>query len=223
MRPGGREGSKAQGCQPYFTNPSIHVEIYADYVKKTYIPDASRPGYQGRKFWREVNAYQSFVDLGVDFVPGLLSYDESSYSLTIEKIDGGDLCAILEDGEDLDFDTMITQLVAIDRYLYENRINYLHSSPKDILYNKYEKKLYIVDFEYTFFDEYFLQILCDRMFHVRIMRVKNIRCRDRFLCALRRRKREFKLYYYRKLKSRLMTRLRLIPASRTKKGSGFEK
>jgi hypothetical protein len=184
-------------------------------VQKVFSPDASNQGVQEEKFWREVNAYQAFADLAVDFVPRLLTYDDSEYSLTIEKIDGGDLCVMLERGNDFDIEETITQLITIDTFLYDKRINYLHSSPKDIIYEKNKNRLYIVDFEYTVFNSYFSQILFDRMFHNRMMRVENMESRDRFLSALQRRKKDFKLYHYRKLKNALLTRLGFIPTKHT--------
>ena len=128
---------------------------------------------------------------------GLISSQKRSRAV----FKGKDLCAILEDGGSAAIEEIISQLVKIDRYLYDNRINYMNSSPKDVIYSDSENKVYIIDFEYTFLNEYFQQILFDQMFHTRMMKVQNIDVRDRFLKALKSRKGEFRSYYYRKAKN----------------------
>lgn len=195
---------------------AIQVDISDKKVEKTYILDSTRPGFQEGKFWREVNAYQHFDRYSVGFAPRLLSYDDAACSLEIEKIEGRDLCAILEDGGDIATEEIIRQLVEIDRYLYNNRINYMNSSPKDVIYNNSENKVYIIDFEYTFLNEYFQQILFDQMFHTRMMKIKNVDSRDRFIAALMRRKGEFKLYYYRKVKNSALSAIGLQRSKNTK-------
>jgi hypothetical protein len=180
---------------------SIQVDMLDDKVKKTYFPDLGHPGFQERKFRREINAYQHFEHSSMDFTPRLLSYDDAACSLEIEKIKGRDLCELLEDGGDIATDDIIGQIVEIDKYLYDHQINYMNSSPKDVIYNESVNKVYIIDFEHTFLNEYFQQILYDQMFHTRMMKVKNVDSRDRFLGALRRRRGEFKMYYYRKVKN----------------------
>ena len=105
---------------------AIQVDISDEKVRKTYIPDSKSPGSQEEKFRREVDVYQYFERHAVNFTPRLLSYDNAACSLEIEKIKGKDLCSILEDGGDIATIEIIGQLVEIDRYLYDHRINYMN-------------------------------------------------------------------------------------------------
>jgi len=185
------------------TGSFVTIQSLKDTVIKTYLTTCLYPEVQKDKFWREVNAYNRLEDLDADFIPRLLSYDKTKYSLTIERIMGGDLCNILEKNENIDFDSIISQLVKIDDFLFKNKINYLNSSPKDVLYDNEENKIYIIDFEYTFVNEPFQQILFDCMFHARMMRVTNTVQRDHFLYLLQKRRSDFTRYYYRKIKNRM--------------------
>ena len=185
----------------------IQVDFLEDVVIKTYLPSAILPAINREKFQREIIAYKSLKLLNAEFVPDLLSYDKTKYSLTIERIMGGDLCNILEKDENIDFDSIISQLVKLDDFLFKNKINYLNSSPKDVVYDNEENKIYILDFEYTFVNEPFQQILFDCMFHARMMRVTNTVRRDHFLYLLKKRKGDFTRYYYRKLKNRMNSKL----------------
>jgi len=188
------------------TRSPIQVDFLEDVVVKTYLPDALLPAINRDKFQREINAYKSLKLLNAEFVPDLLSYDKTKYSLTIERIMGGDLCSILEKDENIDFEAIISQLVKIDDFLFKNQINYLNSSPKDVVYDNEENKIYIIDFEYTFVNEPFQQILFDCMFHARMMRVTNTVRRDHFLYLLKKRRSDFTRYYYRKIKNRMKSK-----------------
>ena len=188
---------------------AIQVDISDDKVRKTYIIDSTKPGFQEEKFRREVTVYQYFKRCAIGFAPRLLTYDDASCSLEIEKIKGRDLCSILEDGGHIAIDEIIGQLVEIDRYLYDHRINYMNSSPKDVIYDINQNKVYIIDFEYTFLNEYFQQILFDQMFHTRMMKVKNAKSRNEFLAALRSRKGDFRRYYYRKIRNSTLSAIGL--------------
>ena len=145
----------------------------------------------------------------MNFTPRLLSYDDVTCSLEIEKINGRDLCAILEEGGDIASLEIIGQLVEIDRYLYDHKINYMNSSPKDVIYDIDQNKVYIIDFEYTFLNEYFQQILFEQMLHTRMMKVTNVHARDLFLAALSSRKSDFRRYYYRKIKNSALSAIGL--------------
>ena len=189
-----------------FCSP-IQVDFLEDVVVKTYLSNPLLPAINREKFQREIIAYKRLKLLNAEFVPDLLSYDKAKYSLTIERIMGGDLCNILEKDENIDFDSIISQLIKIDDFLFKNQINYLNSSPKDVVYDSEDNKIYIIDFEYTFVNEPFQQILFDRMFHARMMRVINTVRRDRFLYLLKKRRSDFTRYYYRKIKNRMNSNL----------------
>jgi len=188
----------------------IQIEIYEERVKKKYLPDPSRPGLQEEKFYREINAYKFFNNRNIKFVPKLLSYDESFHILNIQKVDGNDICSTLDDCTNDDMQNIISQLTLIDTFLFKNKINYMYSSPADIIYDKVRNKLFIIDFEYTFLNEYFQQILYKNMFHSRMNRVKNTVSRDLFLKKIRTQRKKFIYYNYRRVKNFLLNRLGLI-------------
>ena len=177
----------------------ISIEIYSDYILKRYNVQSGDFVIQGEKFQRELSAYKKFSELKVDFVPELVSFDEKLLSLTIERIGGPTLCELLESCSEYDLDSIIEQIIDIDSFLSKNRINCLYISPADFIYQKVKKRLYIIDFEYTYVNRYFQQILLDQMFHPRIQRVKNTQCRDKFLNLLTKKKKDIFRYRSRKV------------------------
>ena len=165
---------------------------------------------QEEKFKREIAAYYRFMQLGVDFVPSLVDYDVEELTLRIRKVNGYTLTEMIELDVDFDIDFLIDRLIYIDAFLYDHRINYLHCSPHDLLFDIINQNLLIVDFEYTFVNSSYKQILYDRIFHPRMMCVNNVARRNLFLQRLRNRKTGFKHYRYRRLKNSMIARLRSI-------------
>jgi tRNA A-37 threonylcarbamoyl transferase component Bud32 len=190
-------------------NGDIKIVLRDNEVIKRYILKDSNHDNVKRRFRRELKAYSYFNSINIDFVPHLISYDESSFTLILEKVKGDTLLDMIEKG-DISEHVIISGLVKIDRYLYRNRINYLHSSIKDIFYDRKKKSVCIIDFEYTYLNEYFQQILYDCMFGSRMMRIKNHAGRDKFLGILRERKNEFQSYYYRKAKNILLSKVGML-------------
>ena len=177
----------------------ITIEVYSDSIIKRYNIQSGDSDVQREKFKRELSAYKRFDELKVDFVPELISYNEESLSLTIERIDGPNLSELLETCSEYDLVSIIDQIIEIDSFLYKNRINSLHISPTDFIYHKDKNRLYIIDFEYTYLNRYFQQILLDQMFRPRIQRIENARCRDKFLNLVIKRKKDVILYKPRKV------------------------
>jgi tRNA A-37 threonylcarbamoyl transferase component Bud32 len=182
-----------------------------EYFEKKFTDGMETDKYlQEQKFKREIAAYDRFMQLGVDFVPHLVDYDVEELTLRIRKVNGYTLTEMIELDADFDIDFVIDRLIYIDAFLYDHRINYLHCSPHDLLFDIIKQNLLIVDFEYTFINSSYKQILYDRIFHPRMMRVKNVERRNLFLHALRNRKTEFKHYRYRRLKNSMIARIRSI-------------
>lgn len=192
----------------------IVVEVRGARVRKTYRADLMGRARAEAKFRRECAAYRRFAELGADFVPPLLAWDEAGLWLETGRVAGGrTLIDWLEAPPHNGLDPVITQLVRIDKFLYVNRIDYLGGSPKDVLVDE-DYRVFIVDFEDTFLDERFEDSLYDRMFHARMRRVADARNRELFLVMLAGRRKDFHRLTRRKLASGLRGRLRLDRRSR---------
>lgn len=192
----------------------ILVESLGDRVRKTYREGIVRPGVAAEKFLRELAAYRRFAELGATFVPALLACDEDALWLEIERVaDGRTLADWVETAASNSLEPVIIQLITIDKFLCESRINYLQATPKDIMVGE-RYKLYLIDFEYTYLDERFQQILYERMFDARMMNVKNTRSRDIFLAALAARRMEFYRFLPRKVHNGVLGRLGVLRANR---------
>ena len=187
-------------------NREIQISICNKEVMKRYNCENSFYKYSKIKFLRELRAYKFFNSLKVDFVPKLIGYDTSLCYLIIENIRGNTLRDVIEEG-DFNAYEIISNIIGVDRSLYRKKINYMHSSADDILVTKDRKRIYIIDFEYTFINEYFQQILYDCLFGSRMMRIKNQIGRDKFIEILKKRKHEFESYYFRKAKNILISSL----------------
>ena len=182
------------------------IEFHEQYVKKIFIvTDLEEKEQIKSNFTRELNAYKKFAELNVNFVPKLLEYDYESLTLTIEKVNGLDLVDLLSQNEKevsiSNIKSIIDQIIRIDRFLYNNKLNVLQISPKDLIYDFEQDKIFLIDLEYTISNSNYKQILYDRMFHNRLLEIKNIEQSRLFLEALQIRKKEFKRYNYRKLKN----------------------
>ena len=195
-------------------NEHITVEFLPDRVRKTYREGVLKPGLATAKFHREVAAFQRFDALDVEFVPKLLDVDRAGLSLETDWVAAGrTLIDWLESAPSNSLDPVISQLIRVDRFLYENRINYLESSPENVLVSD-DYHVYLVDFEYTFLDERFQQILYDQMFHARLTKVKNSQTRDVFLASLTARRNDFHAFLDRKIINGVLARVRLLRANR---------
>ena len=122
----------------------ITIEVRGDRIRKTYCEEFARRGVARAKFRREIAAYRRLAELGASFVPDLLDCDEASLWLDIERVaDSRTLADWLETAPSNSFEPVIIQLLTIDKYLYENKINYLQTSAKDIMVGD-NYKLYII-------------------------------------------------------------------------------
>lgn len=101
-------------------------------------------------------------------------------------------------------------MIKIDSFLFKNTINYLHSSTANMLFDEKMNKLYLIDFEHTYLNEYFQQILYDYMFGARAMRTDKVSARDCFLEMLFERLLEFENFYRRKVTAFCLARIGLL-------------
>ena len=162
------------------------------------------------------------MEVDAAFIPKLLKYDIDSLTLYIQRINGMSLFEILQQNKKDEitkyFKTIIDQLIIIDAFLYDNRINVLQISPKDLIFDFNVKKLYLVDLEYTVIKSSYKQVLYDRLFHTKLFKISNnLELRDLFLNSLKNRKRDFKLYYYRKILCFIIKSCRSVLPFRAKK------
>lgn len=206
-RPRARPGAPA---------PDITVEIKGKRVRKIFHVRTGDAGSAKAKFARELAAYRRLGALGADFVPGLLDWDEEGLWLETDLVAGGrTMLDWLEAAPSNSFEPVVAQLIMIDRFFYENRINYMDTSPKDILVAD-DFRLYVVDFESTFLDEDFQQVLYDRIFHPRLIYVRDDRTRDAFLAFLANRRDDFHRFLPRKIRNGVLARLGLLRKTRRK-------
>lgn len=190
----------------------ITVEIRDEIVRKTFQASVLSRAVAEAKFQREVKAYHRLESLRVDFVPRLLAEDEGALQIDIERVPAGrTVVQWLESAPHNSFDPVISQIISIDKFLYVNRINYLGASPKDILIDD-DYRVFILDFEETYLDERFEEVLCERMFHDRLNLVKNQERCTFFLAALAGRRNEFHDFTRRKVMGAIVKRL--LPSSR---------
>ena len=189
----------------------IEIEFRKDRVRKIYHKVGARPEIQKEKFLREVKAYQLFSTLQVQFVPRLLDFHDEE--LWIETSWAGrTLVDWLEHSPSNKLDQVISQLIDIDAFLSLKRINYLESSPRDVLVNE-KGHVSIIDFEYTFLNERFQQVLLEKMFHERMHLVENVVQREAFLAMIRMRLKECHCYLSRKIMNSILGRLGLLRPS----------
>ena len=189
----------------------VSIEIGADYVEKTYNANVGNPPLQRLKFLRELEAYKRFKKNGVDFVPNLINYDTDLQWIRLERIEGVDICEILENCSEYDLNRIIDHIIHIDSFLYKNKINCLYTSPKELIYQIETDKLFLLDFEYTFFDEYFHQILLENIYqNPKMKRINNVRCLDEFVELSKRRLVDVEKYHYRKIKTYVLSKIGMI-------------
>lgn len=192
----------------------IEIEMRGERVRKTYRDVNAGPGVAAEKFHRELAAYHHFERLRVPFVPGLLDFDERALWLEIERVDGDrTLAEWVESAPVNGYEPVIVQLITADRFFYDNNINYLQATATDILVGNHYR-LYFIDFEYTFLNERFQQILYERLFEPRMMNLVNTLSRDAFLATLAARKKEFHKFVPRKVHNAILGRLGLLRANR---------
>lgn len=183
------------------------IEFHENHVKKTFVvTDVEEKKHITDNFNRELTAYKKFAQLNVDFVPKLLQYDSELLILEIEKVNGLDLVDLFKQNEkevcaNINNDMIIDQLISIDAFLYNNKINVLQLSPKDIILDYKQNKIFLIDFEYTIINSSYKQVLCDRMFHDRLLNLDGNELKDLFCESLKKRRTDFTLYHYRKMKN----------------------
>ena len=111
------------------------------------------------KYFREIKAYQYFNKNNIKFVPNLISYDEGV--LSIEFINGMTLFDHLEQNIPFNYQKIVKQIASIDGYLFLNKINVLGLHLKDFMVTQ-NHKLIFYDFEYSFLNSSFKNILYDQ-------------------------------------------------------------
>lgn len=148
----------------------IALEFVGDVVYKVYYLDDYKNAAE--KFGRELKAFEFFDKSNVAFVPTLLGHgsEEGMFWLATKNA-GKTLTEFLADQvSNSDLEKIFSQINEIDKWLYLNRVNYLESSPNDILVDE-TGNIRIIDFEYTFLHERFEQLLIERLKHDRIRKL----------------------------------------------------
>ena len=191
------------------------IEFHENYIiKKFNVTNIKDKNLIKDNFFRELAAYKKLAALNVDFTPRLLKYDRELLTLVIQKVEGFDLVELFNQNErtinSATINTIIDHLILIDAFLYNNKLNVLQISPKDLIYDPNQNKIFLIDLEYTILNSSYKQILCDRMFHSRMLEIENVKIRNLFLDTLQRRKNEFKLYYFRKIRNMVIKGIRSI-------------
>lgn len=165
-------------------------------------------------FSRELAAYRCFNELEVSFVPRLLEWNGDELWLETERIVGattfGDWMSCAPSNS---FEPVIAQLIVIDKFLYEHRVNYLNSSPAILLVDE-QFRLYITDFTQTFLDQRFQDILCERMIDSLSEQLPAARVDNVVRAMLVVRSSEFHRFRFRKVQNGILRSLRLFRPKR---------
>jgi len=103
--------------------------IYCENTIKKIYKKNENINIQKEKFNRELNVYIELNKSGADFVPKLINYDICDLWIELSH-EGVNLIEWLETANSNQYELVITQLIEIDRYLFDNRINYLGGDPK---------------------------------------------------------------------------------------------
>jgi len=125
----------------------ISIEHLPEGVLKRYHADLAPKGLAEEKFRREVAAYSWFAENDIAYVPKLISHDVEQLLMLVEHA-GVPLNHWIADGNQHLWPDVIRQLSSIDQDLYRRRVNYLFSSPADVLVDE-DGRVRIIDFEYT--------------------------------------------------------------------------
>ncbi|MCE2510424.1 MAG: hypothetical protein J4G10_05540 [Alphaproteobacteria bacterium] len=182
----------------------IRLEMRDRIVFKAYYPRYAAKARE--KFEREIEAFRFFTARRAPFVPELLESGITNEICGLALRNGGvTLANWLEKAPHSAFDGILDQLLRIDAWLYRHRVNYLQASPKDVLVDD-AGTARIIDFEYTFLNEPFEQILVERMDHDRLESLppdlaETVRAR------VHARKTESRHFFYRVLRNGVMRRL----------------
>ena len=94
----------------------------------------------------------------IDFVPKLISHQDGV--LNIKYLDGETLFDLLLKNKPFNYKKVVEQIALIDRFLFQNKINVLGLHLKDFMI--VNDKLMLYDFEYTFLNSRFKNILFDQ-------------------------------------------------------------
>lgn len=177
---------------------STTVELLAGRSRKTYREGRSAAGLATEYFQRELAAYQWFAVENVGFVPRLLEYNENELWFETETIaEAITFLDWLKSAPSNSLEPVISQLIAIDKYLYEHHINYLQSSPADVLIDR-DFHVYLIDFKHTFLNQRFEDILFERMFHFESAQARTDATARVVLATLATRRNEFHRFLFRK-------------------------
>ena len=183
---------------------STTVKLLAGRIRKTYCKSRLPDELATENFRRELAAYQWFTEQNACFVPRLLEYNDIELWFETEPIANAvTFLDWLKSAPSNSFDPVISQLIAIDKYLYEHRINYLQSSPADVLIDR-DFHVYIVDFKYTFLNQGFKDILFERMFHSSSIQASIDGTSSVVLATLATRRNEFHRFLLRKTQNHIL-------------------
>lgn len=101
--------------------------------------------------FHEFQMYQYIHSLHLDFVPELLSYDERTHTLTMQRIDGMSLSDMFgEKFEDIP-ENIIEECRIIISSLYDEYVVYPDITGYNFIIEKQTEKIWLVDFEHSFF------------------------------------------------------------------------
>ena len=182
----------------------IRLAVQKEVVFKAYYPERLEKARE--KFDREVEAFHFFTLRQVPFVPEFLKSAIDGNICWLAMRNGGTTLADWFEKTPVSaWDPAFDQLLRIDTWLYRNRVNYLQSSPKDMLIDD-AGTVRIIDFEYTFLGEPFEQFLIERLDHDRLRALAPDRAN-----AIREqahaRKKESHRFFYRTLRNGVLRRL----------------
>jgi hypothetical protein len=181
----------------------IKISVQPLVVFKAYYPSVSVQATF--KFNREIEAFGFFARMNADFIPSLIDSGETNSVCWIAMPHAGvTLASWLESATETTLAPVIDQLLQIDAWLYKNDVNFLEASPKDILIDDHGK-VRIIDFEYTFLNEPFEQILLERIDHDRLVDLP-LKSADMARDVVQARKNQSVAYYRRKIRSAILLR-----------------
>lgn len=184
-------------------NDHIQVAVQDSVVFKAYYPIASHKAQD--KFDRELSAFEFFTQNNAFFVPQLFESGRMPNVCWLAMSHAGiTLSKWLETAPTTALEPIFDQLLQIDAWLYQNNVNYLEGSPKDMLVDK-DGKVRLIDFEYTFLDEPFEQILLERVNHDRLSAVPAERA-SLVRNIVRARKHQSRAFLRRKIRSAILRR-----------------
>lgn len=177
-------------------------------MRKTFDQNIAREDARAL-FHREVAVLRCFADLKANCVPRLVDLDESALWHETERLEGARAFDVwLMSAPSNGLEAVISQLIAIDKLLYLNRIDYRVNSLQHVLVNK-DFETFITGFEYTRLGHRFSDVLFSNLFqHFHLSR-KESDVPGVFMSSLIARRDEVHNYFPRKLRKLFIQRFGL--------------